>query len=123
MDDSDLDDSDSDEAVGSLVPGASAGGGARQGGSALWEGLSNSKQQRDAEREAQERKKFDASRAEVEKARERERQRANAIERQRAAERARLNDDEGALDLLGQGNDMGEFEVDGHDQLSENFNF
>ncbi len=123
LDVSDLDDSDSDEAVGSLVPGASAGGGARQGGSALWEGLSNSKQQRDAEREAQERKKFDASRAEVEKARERERQRANAIERQRAAERARLNDDEGALDLLGQGNDMGEFEVDGHDQLSENFNF
>ena len=52
---------------------------------------------------------------------ERERQRLNAIERQRAAERAKHNDDEGALDLLGQGNDMASFEVG--DQLSEHFGF
>lgn len=127
LDDSDLDDSDSasDGPAGcslALVPGgSSAPGGARQGGSALWEGFSCSKQQRDAQLELQERKKFDASRAEAERAKERERQRLNAIERQRAAERAKHDDDQGALDLLGQGNDMASFEVDG--QLSEHFGF
>lgn len=101
-------DSDSD---GGAMPALTAkpSGGANGGGSALFADFQNTKLQRQREEEDSDRRRNEQQQQEAESQRQRQKQQAHALHSQRAAERAR-REEEGGIDMMGQSNAMASFE-------------